>query len=180
VSKPIEVASMVVPEVEVVPEPVVIPPKENGRAKSTVNLAQAFKPKPKPEEKRAEVRQPTSENKPIQDEELLRVWDSFAESRKLQIAEFQLLKRGFTRELDVLTVTMSNPVEEPILKTLQLPLTTFLREQLGNYSITVAGILRESDGKKVVYTNKEKFEHLAAKNPALQVLKERLGLDTDY
>lgn len=36
------------------------------------------------------------------------------------------------------------------------------------------------DDKKVIYTNREKFDHLVEKNPKLKDLKERLGLDTDF
>jgi DNA polymerase-3 subunit gamma/tau len=59
-------------------------------------------------------------------------------------------------------------------------MTTFLRNKLGNNTIQVIGDLKESTEKKVVYTNREKFEHLAEKNPTLKQLKERLGLDPDF
>ena len=42
------------------------------------------------------------------------------------------------------------------------------------------GVLELTSSKKVIYTNKEKFDHLAEKNPTLNDLKERLGLDTDF
>jgi len=40
--------------------------------------------------------------------------------------------------------------------------------------------MQEFETKKIAYTNKEKFDHLAEKNPALRELKERLGLDADF
>jgi DNA polymerase-3 subunit gamma/tau len=40
--------------------------------------------------------------------------------------------------------------------------------------------MKEMDVKKMAYTNKEKFDLLAEKNPMLKELKERLGLDTDF
>jgi DNA polymerase-3 subunit gamma/tau len=40
--------------------------------------------------------------------------------------------------------------------------------------------MKEAGSKKVMYTNKEKFDYLAEKNPALKDLKERLGLDMDF
>jgi len=42
------------------------------------------------------------------------------------------------------------------------------------------GDYKNTDTKKVIYTNREKFEHLAEKNPNLLELKERLGLDPDF
>jgi DNA polymerase-3 subunit gamma/tau len=162
-------------------EPEVIPakPRENGRAKSTINLQDAFKAKPatEPAAQRAEKK---SDDQPLVDDAISVAWESFSDSRKHQIAEFQLLKRGFTRESNVITISLTNPVEEPLLQNLQLPLVTYLRDKLKNNSISVIGILQRQETNKVVYTNKEKFEHLANKNPALRDLKERLGLDTDY
>ena len=38
----------------------------------------------------------------------------------------------------------------------------------------------QQQSKKIAYTNKEKFEHLAEKNPLLKELKEKLGLDPDF
>jgi hypothetical protein len=38
----------------------------------------------------------------------------------------------------------------------------------------------ESESKKMIYTNKEKFDHLAAKHPAVKLLQEKLSLDPDY
>ena len=40
--------------------------------------------------------------------------------------------------------------------------------------------MKEADTKKIAYTNKEKFDLLAEKNPMLKEMKERLGLDTDF
>jgi hypothetical protein len=42
------------------------------------------------------------------------------------------------------------------------------------------GELNVTDEKKVIYTNRDKFDHLAEKNPKLKELKERLGLDTEF
>ncbi len=40
--------------------------------------------------------------------------------------------------------------------------------------------MQETDAKRIAYTNKEKFDLLAEKNPLLKEMKERLGLDTDF
>ena len=40
--------------------------------------------------------------------------------------------------------------------------------------------MEERQSKKVAYTNKEKFDHLAEKNPVLNQLKEKFGLDADF
>jgi hypothetical protein len=71
-------------------------------------------------------------------------------------------------------------VQEMMLTNLRSDLTTFLRDRLKNQSINVVGELREAEERKVIYTNREKFDYLVARNPMLKELKDRLGLDTDY
>ncbi|HWA33488.1 MAG TPA: hypothetical protein VG737_05135 [Cyclobacteriaceae bacterium] len=107
------------------------------------------------------------------------MWTEFAETRKNQVAEYQILKRDFQFEHPTILVTLTNTVEEPLLDNFRRELLQFLRDKLRNSDLDVATSLQESTGKKVVYTSKEKFEHLAEKNPKLWDLKERLGLDWD-
>ena len=79
-----------------------------------------------------------------------------------------------------ITIPLTNPVEEPLLQNIRTQLTAYLRDKLNNNRISVIGLMQEFETKKVAYTNKEKFDHLAEKNPSLRELKERLGLDTDF
>ena len=55
----------------------------------------------------------------------------------------------------------------------------FLKDQL-NAPVVVEGELQQQQTKRIIYTNKEKFDHLVEKYPYLLELKDRLGLDTDY
>jgi DNA polymerase-3 subunit gamma/tau len=71
-------------------------------------------------------------------------------------------------------------VQETMLNNQRSELITFLREKLKNNSIMVVGEFREAEQRKVIYTNREKFDYLVAKNPMLRELKDRLGLDTDF
>ncbi len=77
-------------------------------------------------------------------------------------------------------VLLTNPVEETLLENFRHDLIQFLRDRLKNSEINVTARLMETTGKKILYTSKEKFEHLAEKNPYLNELKERLGLDWDF
>ncbi|MBX2967492.1 MAG: hypothetical protein KF845_15215 [Cyclobacteriaceae bacterium] len=89
-----------------------------------------------------------------------------------------------TQELDVhestIVLHLLNPIQETLLNELKSDLLQFIRESVQNYSIQVTGELKTSDTKRVIYTNREKFEHLAEKNPNLLELKDRLGLDPDF
>lgn len=113
-------------------------------------------------------------------EELKQAWNEFAEQRKTQVGEYHLLRQEFDYQNNVITIHLSNQVEEPLLQSIRTPLTEFLRARLGNDSINVISQVKEVHSKKIAYTNKEKFDHLAEKNPILLELKERLGLDPDY
>lgn len=105
----------------------------------------------------------------------------FARQRKSYQAEYQLLTQPFDRDGNTITLHLHNPIQETLLSTLRNDLTAFLRQQLKNTFITITGDLKEEDDtRKTLYTNREKFEFLIQKNPALKELKERMGLDTDF
>jgi hypothetical protein len=91
-----------------------------------------------------------------------------------------MLKRGFEIKGKELIISISNPVEEPLLLSMKTDLITYLREKLGNSTIQVHGVLKVTSNTRMAYTNKEKFESLAAKNPLLTTLKDRFGLDPDF
>jgi DNA polymerase-3 subunit gamma/tau len=113
-------------------------------------------------------------------ESLKAAWQEFAEQRKLYKAEFQLLNQEIELNDSTVVLHLMNPVQETLLNSLKAELMQFIREKLNNYTIQIQGELIVSDHKQVIYTNREKFEHLATKNPNLRILKDRLGLDPDY
>ena len=47
-------------------------------------------------------------------------------------------------------------------------------------AIVLEAIVKETEREDMIYTNKEKFNHLAKKHPALGELQKKLGLDPDY
>lgn len=112
--------------------------------------------------------------------QLTEIWQQFLETKKDQAAEFHLLSHPYELNGTIVTLQLTNPIEEPLLESLRLPLVEYLREQLRNGSIQVRGILKTVDSKRMAYTNKEKFDLLAEKNPMLLELKNRMGLDPDF
>jgi len=77
-------------------------------------------------------------------------------------------------------LTLTNSVKEVILDKFRSDLMQHLKSNLRNGNITLVTDLLEEEAKKMIYTNKEKFDHLAEKNPLLLKLKDRLGLDPDF
>lgn len=117
--------------------------------------------------------------KPLKLADVQEAWKQFAESRKTQVAEYGLLQRDFELIGNTIQLQLTNPVEEPLLAGIKTDLLYFLKAKLSS-SLNVEGVIIKSASKRIIYTNKEKFDHLAEKNPMLHELKERLGLDTDY
>lgn len=155
------------------------PPKENSKTKTTLNLGNIFKTIPAKETTEEKPKEFVA-NRSFTNDELMEAWHQFAETRKNQLAEFHLLSRGYELKQNKLTIELANPVEEPLLAGFKTDLTTFLREKVGNNTITVVGQLKEITTQKMAYTNKEKFEAMAEKNPVLLQLKEKFGLDPDF
>lgn len=107
-------------------------------------------------------------------------WNEFTEQRKTQVGEYHLLKQEFDFQNNLITIHLTNPVEEPLLQSIRNPLTEFLRERLKNKNLNVTSQIREIQTQKIAYTNKEKFDKLLERNPILKELKQRLDLDTDF
>ncbi|MBS1559262.1 MAG: hypothetical protein JST69_11115 [Bacteroidetes bacterium] len=120
------------------------------------------------------------QGKPLTSEQLRDAWADYALLRKNQVAEFHLLSRQVDIKGSVVTVALANSVEEPLLQAILPELLTYLRDRLSNATIKVESVLQKEESKKIAYTNKEKFDWLAQKNPLLIELKDRLGLDPDF
>lgn len=157
--------------------------RSTSRIKSTPkipalkNILQSGNTPVEPEQK--EINQPIA-NQPYTFKRLQEVWLEFAEQRKKYRAEYQLLTQQIELQESTVIVHLHNPVQETLLSDLKSDLMQYVRESLNNYAIQITGELKSNDSKKVIYTNREKFEHLAEKNPNLILLKDRLGLDPDF
>lgn len=149
-----------------------------GRQRSTLNLGSIGKVSKTTEETPVVKNVERVPDKPIDTDLLRNAWDEFTVLRKNQVAEVTLLKREYVLKNTTVIIPLTNPIEEPLLATMRTSLITFLRDRLGNSSLMVTGELQEitvTSGQP--YTNKDRFEHLAEKNPVLKEMKERFGLD---
>ena len=115
-------------------------------------------------------------------EQLRKVWNEFAEVRRKYQAEYQMLMQPYElKNGNQIVVSLHSPVQETMLNGVRLELGSILREKLKNNSIQLMGeFVKEGEQKKAIYTNRDKFEYLMEKNPALKELKERFGLDAEF
>ena len=58
-------------------------------------------------------------------------------------------------------------------------LLKFLQTELKNYSLEINLIVNKNLEQKIAYTNREKFQKLAEKNPLLLKLRQQLDLEVD-
>jgi hypothetical protein len=115
-------------------------------------------------------------------EDLDKVWQGFIDVRKEngKDQEVMLLKEAYTLEDTKVILKLSNEVLKYTFNNIKVELQGFLRANLHNNKIVVDSIIEEIENEDMMYTNKEKFEHLAKKYPALKELQQKLGLDPDY
>jgi DNA polymerase-3 subunit gamma/tau len=139
------------------------------------------KPKEDIQEKEKEPTGPTRQ-KSFDAATLQREWMAFVEQRhKMGLTqEVLILKEPYTLNGEQITVTIANEALEPTFEKFRGDLLQFLRDRLENDLITVRSEVREMEREKMLYTDREKFEHLKRKYPALRDLQDKLGLDPEF
>lgn len=117
-------------------------------------------------------------------EELTEAWQKYTESKATGIISDSLkmifkkpLVKGAGAEVEI---ELSTDIERKFLKAEETGLVQFLRKELANPTVTLKITIKEAELKQRLYTDKEKFNYLAEKQPLLLKLKEKLYLDTDF
>lgn len=160
-------------------------PQPNGAAKRVSNLslgglrqkrlAQAEQKKREQKEREREL--PTE---PFTQEQLQSKWDEFvAQLERDGSMVLSSTLRIDTPQVDGETIhlTFPNSSLKKQLENEKGPLLQYLRTQLNNHNIDIEIQVNEEKRKKYVYTDKEKYERLVAKNPSLEKLRESFDLD---
>jgi len=119
------------------------------------------------------------------DQEALDVaWKLFAETRaKLNMGDAEKLVLGRKlekREGNEVQIILDSQLEMSILEKVEQDLVQFMRKTLSNDHIFLTKSVQEHSEKQMLYTSKDKYAYMVEQNPALQELKDRLGLDFEY
>jgi hypothetical protein len=157
-----------------------LPSEKTSKPKTTYNLRGINQPVTKKETKIETSEMVEIANQPVSQTSLEQAWKEFAETRKDQPAEYTLLQRPYDFSGSTIHLRLGNPIEEPLLAALQSELLTFLRARLQNHSLLITKQLNDREEVRMIYTNKEKFEHLASQNPIINELRIRWGLDPEF
>lgn len=152
---------------------------EQAKQTPSLNLADLDEPEKKTEEKDV----PLFGQDEFTEEHLYKVWDEYFEKKKGGLADIEsmvLRKKPVLRDNSVLELVITNGVEINILKKMEEDLLRFLRTELNNGQISIKHIIAVEETKEKLYTDTDKFNDMAKRNPVLLELKNRLGLDTEY
>ena len=130
------------------------------------------------------VAAPTGPLPPIAPELLQQVWQQIADERRAQekMSEYTVLNRAVAaNDAHVITLTVDNPVQITQFNDFKSEFVVELRRRTGHPGLTVqTEVATAAPTGRKLYTANEKFAYLAEKYPALQEMKQRLGLDSDF
>jgi hypothetical protein len=117
-------------------------------------------------------------------DQLAEAWQKFAQQKpagKISDSLKMIFKKPLLKkEESVVEIELSTDIERKFLKVEETELVQFLRRELSNPTVTLRITIKEAELKQRLYTDKEKFNYLAEKQPLLLKLKEKLYLDTDF
>jgi DNA polymerase III subunit gamma/tau len=130
------------------------------------------------------VQEPVSQDdKPFTVKELQLAWDKLIkdlEERK-KFSEYVILNRSFTLDGTTIHIEVDNEIQVDLLTiSLRTEVLSFLRKELQNSTIHLEVVVSKEEAKTMIYTQADKFKFMAEKNPAMNDLKNILGLDYDY
>jgi DNA polymerase-3 subunit gamma/tau len=93
-----------------------------------------------------------------------------------------VLKQQVILEGETITFQLNGEIQEGIFQKIKPEILQILRRKLNNYNIHLDAIIKEEEvsGKRKLYTSTDKLNYLLEKSPALEDLKRRFGLETDF
>ncbi|MEI7500160.1 MAG: DNA polymerase III subunit gamma/tau [Bacteroidota bacterium] len=120
---------------------------------------------------------------PFTQAELVLCWDEFADKLKNESPHLYSTLKSSRPVLQPdwkIEFTLANIVLEDEMNSKKTEMMEFIRNRLNNYKIHLKTSISENLKTIKPYTDKEKFDMLAEKNPALRTLKEELDLEIEY
>ncbi len=112
------------------------------------------------------------------EEELKEKWNAFLPrlddrpSLKATLSILPEIKEDFT-----LVLPIDNRIQDELLVNVKPELVSWLRKELRNSKIKLKTVVTDIKREKVIYSDVEKYQAMANKNPNLALLKRTLNLD---
>lgn len=113
--------------------------------------------------------------------ELKTVIEEYAKQRSVGRSIRSVLLRELPAIVDknTLRIKVENNIQQGLFNEEQPKLVPYLREKLKNFSLRFEVELVEAEQVKKLYLPEEKYTHMAEKNPALHLLREKLNTDLE-
>lgn len=122
-----------------------------------------------------------AERNPFTQEDLIKCWVEYSglmkTQHKMNLVSIMdsytpILKDGFRIELEI-----ESKLQENGLSSEKVDLLNYLRTKLLNFQISLDAVITEIKQGKKLYTSKDKYQHMAEKNPALDDFRRVFNLD---
>lgn len=118
------------------------------------------------------------EVEPFTKEQLKEKWNAFLPrlndrpSLKATLTTLPEIQEDYT-----LVLAIESRIQDELLVTVKPELISWLRKELRNSKINLKTVITEIKREKMFYSDIEKFQEMASKNPNLALLKKSLNLD---
>ena len=127
----------------------------------------------------------TKEAKPISLEALQIEWHALAQSYKKAnlINKFVMMDRPIDLQGNMIHIKVENEVQvQQFNESIRLEILQALRTSMENFNLDIELDVMPQDNsdKKMLYTQSDKYEFLAAKYPILVEMKQKFGLDHEF
>ncbi|MCF6356588.1 MAG: hypothetical protein L3J54_02170 [Draconibacterium sp.] len=76
-----------------------------------------------------------------------------------------------------LYLEIDNSIQSNLITSIKPELVSFLRRELRNSNIELTVEVTENIKNRIIYTDNDKFDEMAKKNPSLKLLKQKFNLD---
>jgi hypothetical protein len=125
-----------------------------------------------------EIYSKAGETEPFTEEQLKEKWEAFLPhlddrpSIKATLSVLPKIQDDYTLLLEI-----DNRIQDEMLADIRPELISYLRKELRNSGIILKTVVTEIKREKIIYSDIEKYQALAGKNPSLALLKKTLNLD---
>ena len=118
------------------------------------------------------------EVEPFDEDALKEKWTNFLKTLddrpnlKATLSEPPKIQKDYSLLLEI-----DNRIQDELIANIRPELVSFLRKELRNSRISMKTLITEVKREKVIYSDIERYQAMAGKNPDLAYLKKKLNLD---
>lgn len=125
------------------------------------------------------VQEPTNEVSSLET-----AWNHFADEmkkkNKINLSCTLMSRKPEYEDENTIVFYVLNSVQEDEINVVKTDLLTHLRASLKNGALQLRIVVNETKSERKPYTGEEKYQRLVEKNPTLNKLKQRFGLEIDF